>query len=206
MKKGFNKTVLIGDGQWISSGGGIIFLVAAMVWPLSVWENGFTGFLGAIGIILGYVGPIMVCSFAEIGEHVLIKETAGESYDILIKKYKIRHPKYRSVFWITLLLGWTGIGWLIAIYQAASEELIDLPDGMVDELNNLAGIRTSHPPVHSEEVQPNNVNETVATDAKPPALPVRLKGTCESCGARYSILLKPGDHAECDHCGSPIGT
>ena len=207
MKEGFNKTVYYGYGIGNALGGGfILFLIASALAELAeIFDNAFTKFLWILALILLYFWPMIILANG-IDEHEDIKNSFGEEYGYLIKRYEIRHPKYRSVFWISLLLGWTVIGWLIAVCRAGSKELIDLPDSMVDELNNLAGIRTSHPPDHSEEVQPDNVNEPVATDAKPPALPVRLKGTCESCGARYSILLKPRDHAECDHCGSPIGT
>jgi hypothetical protein len=202
MKEGFDKHTFIGDDSWIASLIACSIMVFLFWIPAFIWENAFTGFLVLIGFLLGYFWPFIQCSSANIDEHEDIKESAGEEYEGIVKRYEVHHPSKWTVFWITLLTGWSVIGWLIANSIGTSKKTITLPDRMVDELNSLAGISTSHPPVHTENIQPNYVDETVATISAPP---VKLNGTCKSCSARYNIFLKPGDHAECDHCGTPIG-
>ena len=201
MKEGFDKQTFIGDNSWMTSLIACVIVVFLFWMPAFIWENAFTGFLVLIGFLVGYFWPVIMCGNADIGEHEDIKKSAEEDYEAIVKRYEVHHPSKRAVFWITLLTGWSVIGWLIALYIGSSKKTITLPDRMVDELNSLAGIRTSHPPVHTENIQPNYVDETVATI---PAQPVRLNGACKSCSARYNIFLKPGDHAECDHCGTPI--
>jgi hypothetical protein len=203
MKEGFYKQTFIGDNSWMTSLISAAVIVFLFWIPDAIWDNGFTGFLYAIGYLIGYFWPVIICGNADIGEHEDIKMSAEEDYEAIVKRYEVHHPSKRAVFWITLLTGWSIIGWLIANYMASSKKTITLPDRMVDELNSLAGIRTSHPPVHTENIQPNYVDETAATI---PAQPIRLNGVCKSCSARYNIFLEPGDYAECDHCGTPIGS
>ena len=202
MKKGVNKQTFIGDNSWMMSSISCIIGAFLFMIPSIIWENGFTALLALIGVLFGYFGPVIMSSTVEIDEHVDIKKSAGEEYEAIIKRYEVSHPNKRVVFWITLLTAWTGIGWLVAIYMGTSKKLITLPDRMVDELNSLADMRTSNPPVHIENNKPKYVNERVTTI---PAKRVRLYGDCKSCSAPYSIFVKPGENAECEHCGTPIG-
>ena len=217
MSSHFSERVEIGDGKWVSSFFAAVFVFLFFSWPAMIWDNGFVHFLVLIGLIFVCFWPIIQCD-ADIAEHAEIKKTASETYDSLVKKYGIKHPRKTAVIFITWFFGWTGIGWFIALYLAESKQIIDLPAGFVRELNQLYD-KTFPTNLTSNSIAEEKRNEpqalindgSASLDKKnslqgstTPPIMAKVSTICKTCGANNTVINSRSSHHTCEFCGGTL--
>ena len=187
----FERRVAIGSGGFITTVFAAILIGLFFVWPAFIWDNGLVRISSLIGVLLFLFFPVL-SSNNDIEAHEAVKELYGKVYENLREKYEVVHPNKRAVFWITLLLGWTSIGWLVAMYMFTAKKEIELPIAFIDELNQLVAKDTT-----SFNDTENQVNLSSQKRGDIPAGPITV--TCEFCGG--AVLTRKG---ACQQCGAPV--
>jgi hypothetical protein len=125
-------------------------------------------------------GPILVITGLSLGivVYFIPSITAG----------KRKHPQYASIFIVNLLLGWTFIGWVIALVWSASATSRDGSD-----------VATEDPP--ALVIAPSVSKCPMCFRAVPAGA-----RACLGCGNQLSTAGVKKSSSTCSSCGLPIFT
>ena len=126
----------------------ILAIITGGLWGLASLISSTLAFvILSIGVLLIWLLPIIRAS--SVADRIPGYSEAAKTNKFL-RDARVRHPSAARIKWITLLLGWTIVGWLVAAVMATRKCEVEIDQTLADLIKNPTSDPVPDPAERSE--------------------------------------------------------